>query len=405
MPTTINKDEDITIFAKTNYRGADQAFGIKRRDRRSHMYLIGKTGTGKSTLLQRLICSDIAAGEGVAVIDPHGDLIQKTLQAIPPHRQADLIYFNPAIVEHALPFNVLERSEGSHSHLVASGLMSVFKKMWADSWGPRLEYILRNTIASLLELRDTTLLDVQRMLVNKEFRMAIVKVLRDEQLKEFWLKEFEQYPPNFRTEAIAAIQNKVGQFLSSKIIRSIVSHKQSAFHMREVMDSGKILLIDLAKGKIGEDASNLLGALLLTSIEQAALSRADIVDEKARRDFYLYIDEFHNFSTASFASILSESRKYRLNITIAHQYIQQLDETLYAAIIGNVGSIISFRVGARDAEYLAKEFYPDVDQQSLINLPNHNIYLKLMINGVASQAFSAVTLPPIPPAINTNTAV
>jgi DNA helicase HerA-like ATPase len=384
-------EEDITLFAETNYRNKQQRFGIQRSDRRFHMFIIGKSGTGKSTLIENLILSDLRAGEGLALLDPHGDLLQKVLVCIPELRKADVIHFDPAATE-PLGFNVLERSQGVQSHLVASGLISVFKKIWKDSWGPRLEHILRNTLLTLLEFRDTTLLDIPRLLVDKQFRTAIVSKLKDEQVRAFWLKEYEAYSNNFRTEAIAPIQNKVGQFLTNRLTRSIVEQKQSSFNIRQIMDEGKILLIDLSKGKIGSDTSSLLGALFLTQIELQALSRSDLA-ETNRRDFHVYIDELPNFATESFASMLSELRKYHVSLIAATQYLEQLNEELRSAIFGNVGTIISFRVGARDAEYLAKEFYPDVDQESLINLPNHQVYIKLMINGATSHAFSAKTLP------------
>lgn len=393
MIKPITSNDDVTIFAETNYRNIPYKFGIKRKDRRNHMYLIGKTGMGKSTLMENMIYSDMYAGEGLAVIDPHGDLVQKVLAFIPEHRRPDLIYFNPADLEHPLAFNVLERPDRQNIHLIASGLISVFKKIWIDSWGPRLEYILRNTILALLEFKDATLLDVQRLLVDKAFRTGLVSMLRDEQVRDFWLKEFEAYSPNFRTEAISPVQNKLGQFTSSKIIRNIIGQKQSSFNLKTIMDESRILLVDLSKGKIGEDAARLLGSLLLTQIELHALQRSKL-PENERRDFYLYCDEFYSFTSASFAGILSEARKYKLNLILANQFIEQLDENLCAAIFGNVGTIVSFRVGARDAEYLVKEFSPTFTQEDLVNLPQHQIILKLMVDGITAQPFSAVTLPP-----------
>jgi type IV secretory pathway TraG/TraD family ATPase VirD4 len=394
MTNRIPNENDITVFAETNFRNQRTRFGIKRKDRRSHMYLIGKTGMGKSTLMENMIYSDLSAGEGLAVIDPHGDLVQKVLNLIPSECKADLVYFNPADLARPIAFNMLEAVESSHHHLIASELISVFKKIWIDSWGPRTEYILRNTILALLEVPGATLLEVPRMLADKEYRSAVMAILGDEQVKQFWINEFDRYTAHFRSEAISPIQNKVGQFISNRVIRDIIGQKQSSFDIRQIMDEGKILLVDLSKGKIGEDASALLGAMLLTRIELAALSRADTQEHK-RRDFFVYIDEFYNFTTASFANILAEARKYRLNLILAHQYIEQLDEELRAAIIGNVGTMISFRLGARDAEYIAREFYPVFREADLVNLPQYHICLKLMIDGISAAPFSGVTLAPM----------
>lgn len=394
MSIRTTDENDITIFAETNFRNQRTRFGIKRKDRRLHMYLIGKTGTGKSTLMENMIYSDLSAGEGLAVIDPHGDLVQKVLNLIPNDRKADLVYFNPADLSRPIGFNMLEAIESTQRHLIASELISVFKKIWIDSWGPRTEYILRNTILALLEVPGATLLEVPRMLADKEYRSAVMAILGDEQVKQFWANEFERYTAHFRSEAISPIQNKVGQFITNRVIRDIIGQKQSSFDVRQIMDEGKILLVDLSKGKIGEDASALLGAMLLTRIELAALSRAD-TPEHQRRDFFAYIDEFYNFTTASFANILAEARKYRLNLVLAHQYIEQLDEELRSAIFGNVGTVISFRLGGRDAQYVAREFYPIFSEVDLVNLQQYHIFLKLMIDGISAAPFSAVTLPPM----------
>jgi hypothetical protein len=386
-------ESDITVFAETNFRNERKRFGIKRRDRRAHMYLIGKTGMGKSTLMENMIVSDLQRGEGLAVLDPHGDLVARLKRRIPPAREADVILFDPTDGTRALTLNLLDASGKAARHLVASELISIFKKLWADSWGPRTEHILRNTLLALLELPQATLLDAQRLLADYEYRQALITVLKDGPVKRFWVKEFEQYTKNLRIEAVSPIQNKVGQFVTHPVIGRIIGKPQSSFDMRDTMDEGKVLLVDLSKGKIGEDASNLLGALLLTQIELEALSRADTA-EAQRRDFYLYIDEFYNFATASFASVLAEARKYRLNLIMAHQYIEQLDEALQAAIFGNVGTIISFRLGARDASHMAREFYPPFSETDLISLPPYHILLKLMIDGTGCAPFSAVSLPP-----------
>lgn len=386
--------KDITYFAKTNFRGQDHIFGIKKDDRRRHVYVIGKTGMGKTTLLENMIISDIRAGNGIAVVDPHGDLSEKILNFIPSSRINDVVYFNPADIDYPIAFNVMEQVDPKYRNLIASGLIGVFKKIWADSWGPRLEYLLRNVILSLLEYKGSTLLGVPRMLVDKEYRKKIVKVVSDPVVKAFWLNEFTKYSNQFTVEAISPIQNKVGQFLSSSLVRNIVSQTGSAINMREIMDGKKILIMNLAKGRIGEDYSALLGAMLVTKIQLAAMGRVDIPEEK-REDFYLYVDEFQNFATESFADILSEARKYRLNLIVAHQYIGQLEEDVSNAIFGNVGTIVAFRIGAADAEFLEKEFEPVFMMNDLVNLAKYDVYLKLMIDGVSGEAFSARSLPPM----------
>ena len=385
-------DEDrITAFAETNFRNERKKFGIRKKDRRYHMYVVGKTGVGKSTLLLNMIGQDIENNEGLAVLDPHGDLIEKILRVIPESRIKDLIYFNPQHKEQALYFNPLEVLNPSETHLVVSSLVSVFKKIWADSWGPRLEYILRNALSTLVEFSNSTLIDLQRILQDRDFRLKVIARLKNEQLKDFWLNEFEKYPPHFQQEAISPIQNKIGQFLNNPILREVVSRPKSSFNLREIMDSGKIFLVNLSKGKIGEDSTSLLGAMLITKIGLSALSRQDIPEEK-RRDFYLYVDEFQSFATASFADILSEARKYHLNLILANQYLDQIDEKVRDAIFGNVGTLVSFKVGLEDAKFLAEEFYPKFSQEDLINLPCYSIYLKLMIDGKTSKPFSGDSL-------------
>ena len=387
-------ENKITVFAETNFRDQRKKFGIRKKDRRYHMYVVGKTGVGKSTLLLNMIGQDIKNTEGLAVIDPHGDLIEKALETIPEHRLKDLIYFNPQNSKQPLFFNPLEVFDSAESPLVVSSLVSVFKKIWYDSWGPRLEYILRNALSTLVEFSGATLIDLQRILQDRTFRMNLVSKLTNEQLKNFWLNEFEKYSPYFQQEAISPIQNKIGQFLNNPILREIVSQPKSSFNIREIMDSGKILLVNLSKGKIGEDSASLLGAMLIAKMGLTALSRQDIPEEQ-RRDFYLYVDEFQSFATSSFADILSEARKYHLNLILANQYLDQIDEKVRGAIFGNVGTIISFKVGLEDAKFLAEEFYPVFNQEDLINLPCYSIYLKLMISSKTSKPFSADSLPPI----------
>jgi len=395
-PITTSKkvSDDVTYFAETNFHNVRRKFGIKTDDRRRHMYLIGKTGMGKSTGLENMIMSDIVKGHGLVVIDPLGDLVEKVIDFVPSYRINDVIYFNPADFGHPIAFNVLESVNPDQRHLVSSGLIAVFKKIWVDSWGPRLEYVLRNCILALLEYPGSTLLGVTRLLVDKKYRTKVVAKVTDPIVKAFWVDEFGQYSNQFRTEAISPIQNKVGQFLSSSVIRNIVGQPKSSFELRWLMDEGKILLMNLAKGRIGEDNSSLLGSMMITKLQIAAMSRVDI-PESERRDFYMFVDEFQNFATDSFATILSEARKYRLNLIIAHQYIEQLSETVRAAVFGNVGTIVCFRIGAADAEFLEKEFAPVFTETDLVNLTKFDIYMKLMIDGVASDPFSATGLPPI----------
>lgn len=393
MPRSNNDKNSITPFAVTNYRDIRKRFGIKEKNRQGHMYIIGKTGTGKSTMIQNMVISDIKAGSGVALVDPHGDLAQDVLHFIPKRRVGDVVYFNPADLDYPIAFNPLERVHPDHYHLVASGLISVLKKVYFEFWGPRLEHILRHSILTLLEYPQSTLLDLPRLLTDKEFRKGILEKVTNQQVRDFWLFEFEKYSVWLRSEAISPILNKIGQFLTSIPIRNIIGQKENTFDLRKVMDEGKILIVNLAKGEIGEDSCALLGAMMVTKIQLAALSRAELL-EKKRRPFYLYVDEIHNFLTLSFADILSEARKYGLNLILTHQYIEQLDDKIRAAIFGNVGTIVSFRVGAEDAKYLAREFDPIFDETDLVNLSNYHIYLKLMINGITSKAFSATTLPP-----------
>lgn len=391
---TKNNQNEITIFAETTFRNKLRKFGIRSEDRRRHVYIIGKTGMGKTTLIENMVFSDILAGNGVCYVDPHGDTAEKSLDWIPTSRINDVIYFNPADIKNPISFNVLEKVAPEQRHLVASGLIGVFKKQWADSWGPRLEYILRNAILALLEYPDSTLLGINRMLVDKNYNKKVISKVTDPVVRSFWIDEYPKWNERVLQEVISPIQNKVGQFLSTSLIRNIVGQVKSSIDLRKVMDEGKILILNLSKGRIGEDASALLGAMIVTKIQLAAMSRVDVLEEE-RKDFYLYVDEFQNFATDSFADILSEARKYRLNLIIAHQYIEQLGEVVKPAVFGNVGTILCFRVGAADAEELVREFAPVFTEEDLVNLPKYEIYLRLMIDGVASDPFSARGLPPI----------
>src|SRR3989344_2147577 len=385
---------EVIPFAETNYRGVRRKFGIKKDDRRRHMYLVGKTGMGKSTVMENMIIEDIRAGHGVGVIDPHGDLVEKILEFIPANRINDIIYINPADMDWPIAFNVLESVDEKHKHLVASGLMGVFKKIWPDVWSARMEYIMNNTILALLDYPGSTMMGIQRMLSDKEFRKKVVDKVTDPVVKMFWVEEFAKYNELFASEAIAPIQNKVGQFISSTMIRNIVGQVKSTIDMREIMDNGKVFLLNLSKGRIGEDNARLLGGMIITKLQISAMERVDIPMED-RRDFFLYVDEFQNFATESFASILSEARKYRLDLILAHQYLEQLDEKVLPAVFGNVGTIVCFRIGAQDAEFMEKEFMPKFEQTDLVNITKFNMYVRLMIDGVASEPFSATGLPPL----------
>ncbi len=388
----VEEHKDLTVFAETNFRNRTHRFGIKPDDRRRHVYVIGKTGMGKTHMLQTMVLSDMAANRGLAVVDPHGDFIETVLDHIPSERADDVIVFNPADRAHPIAFNIMEKVDRDAKPLVASGIVGVFEKIYGHSWGPRLEHILRNTILALLDYPDSTLLDVPRLLADQKFRDKVIPHIEDIVVREFWTNEFANYTDRQRVEAIAPIQNKVGQFLSSTLIRNIVGQKHTAINLRQVMDEGKILLIKLSKGELGEDASALLGAMLITKIQLAAMSRADVAEE-TRRDFYLYVDEFQNFATESFATILSEARKYRLNLAIAHQYVAQMPEEVRDAVFGNIGTMISFRVGATDAAWLVKEFEPVFLETDIVNLDKYHVYLKLAVDGVTNEAFSAKTIP------------
>lgn len=385
--------DQVTLFGQANYRHFNHRFGIKIPDRRYHMYAIGKTGTGKSTMLRNMIIDDIQKGRGVCVVDPHGDLINHVLDYIPDHRIDDIVYFNPADREHPIGFNLLESVDPDLKNIVASGLMSIFTKLWANVWSARMEYILRNVILALLEYPEATMLEIMKLLVDPVFRRKVLYHVKDPVIRAFFLEEYDKWDPKFRTEAIASLQNKVGQFLSSSTIRNIMGQKKSTIDMRQIMDEGKILLVDLSVGKIGEDNAALLGSMVITKIQLSAMGRADTPEEQ-RRDFYLYVDEFQNFATDSFAVILSEARKYRLNLIIAHQYIAQMSEVVASAVFGNVGTIVAFRVGASDAGALAREFEPVFNANDLVNLDNYHVYLKMAIDARTAAPFSAVTLPP-----------
>ncbi|OGZ32276.1 MAG: hypothetical protein A3H02_02245 [Candidatus Niyogibacteria bacterium RIFCSPLOWO2_12_FULL_41_13] len=393
-------NKDLIYLARTNYRGKEGVpFGIKSDDRRRHVYILGQTGTGKTTLIENMVLQDIIAGRGVGFLDPHGDAVLRVIDRIPPERIKDVVYFDPTDFDYPIGFNVLEVSDPQYKHLVISDLLAVFKRIWAGLWSARMEYILENSISALIDTPGTTLLGSMRILVDRDYRQKILANVKNPVVKAFWISEYDKWPENFRTEAIAAIQNKIGAFLTVPLVRNIVGQTESTIHMPEIINSGKIFLVNLSKGKIGEDNSALLGAMLVTKIYLASMERVRIPEEE-RRDFYLYVDEFQNFVNESFATILAEARKYRLDLTIAHQYAGQLINDLagkkvFDAVIGNVGTKIIFRIGSADAFILEKELTPELLANDLVNLPNFQVYLRLMVDGVTSRPFSAATLPPL----------
>ncbi len=389
--------EKVTYFAETDARGTRTPFGIRSKDRLKHVYVIGKTGMGKSTLLENMAVQDINSGEGLVFIDPHGGTAEKLLEYVPEHRIKDVLYFAPFDMENPISFNVMEDVGADKRHLVVNGLMAVFEKIWEDAWSARMAYILQNTLLALLEYPDATLLAVNRMYTDKAFRNKVVANVTDVSVKSFWTEEFAKYTDKYAQEATPAIQNKIGQFAGNPLIRNIIGQPKSSFDLRKIMDEKKIMIVNLSKGRVGEGNANLLGSMLITKIYLAAMSRADKSSAELQKlpNFYLYVDEFQSFANKSFADILSEARKYKLNLTIAHQYIEQMEEEVRDAVFGNVGTMIVFRIGAYDAEVLEKEFAPVFTAEDLVNLGLRQIYLKLMIDSVTSQPFSATTLPPI----------
>ncbi|MFH1170790.1 MAG: type IV secretion system DNA-binding domain-containing protein [Candidatus Vogelbacteria bacterium] len=388
----------VIYFAETDFRAKRTRFGIKDEDRSRHVYIIGKTGMGKSTILENMAIQDMQNGHGIAFMDPHGSTADKLLDYVPPERVKDVVYFAPFDLEHPISFNVLEDVGKDQRYLVSSGLMSAFKKIWVDAWSARMEYILQNTLLALLEYPGATLLGVNRMLSDKIYRQKVVDHITDPGVKSFWVDEFAKYTERMAAEAVPAIQNKVGQFTSNPLIRNIVGQPRSSVNFRQIMDEKKILIINLSKGRMGEGNANLIGSMLITKLYLTAMSRANLSGVALRTlpPFYFFVDEFQSFANESFANILSESRKYKLSLTIAHQYIEQMAEEVRAAVFGNVGSVITFRVGPFDAEVLEKIFFPTFTKEDIVNLGRYQLYLTLMIDGIGSPPFSAVTLPPFP---------
>lgn len=390
-------NDSVTYFAETDFRGEKRSFGIKNEDRSRHVYVIGKTGMGKSTLLENMAAQDIQNGEGMCFIDPHGSAIDTLLEYVPEHRIKDVVYFAPFDSDYPISFNVMEDVGADQRHLVVSGLMSAFKKIWVDAWSARMEHILNNTILALLEYPGSTLLGVNRMYADKGFREEVVSKVTDPGVKSFWNEEFAKWDERFMREATAAIQNKIGQFTSNPLIRNIVGQGHSSFDIRKLMDQKKIFLVNLSKGRVGEQNAGLLGAMIVTKIYLAAMSRADVAKSVMAElpPFFLFVDEFQNFANDSFSDILAEARKYKLNLTIAHQYIEQMEESVRDAVFGNVGTTIAFRVGPLDAEVLEKIFLPTFTAEDIVNLGKYQIYLTLMIDGVGSKPFSATNMAPL----------
>lgn len=385
-------DENISAFGLTNFRGINHQFGMLRYDRSRHVYIIGQTGAGKSGLLELFALSDIFHNQGYAIIDPHGDLAVNNMKFIPGSRMKDVVYFNPADTAHPVGFNPLEVTNPEQKSNISSEVIGVLKRMFGDSWGPRLEYILRFTILALLDRPSTTMLDIARMLTDKKFRKETLTYCTDTVVLQFWNIEFASWNDKFQAEAIAPVLNKVGAFTANPTIRNIIGQPKSTFNIRQIMDEGKILIVNLSKGLIGEDNAAILGSFLVTKIQLAAMSRSDIPNIADRRPFYLYVDEFQNFATDSFATILSEARKYALNLTVANQYISQMQENVRDAVFGNVGSIISFRVSADDAPILSKQFEPQFEAGDLLQMHNRHFIINMVINGEKTPAFSATTL-------------
>lgn len=387
---TMNNEPPIIIGLRHGWESS-QPFGLGREDARQHVYVIGKTGVGKTTLLKNLIVQHIARGDGVGVIDPHGDLAEELLNHIPPSRADHLCYFYPGDLEFPIGLNLLANVPKDDRHLVASGIVGAFKNIWRDSWGPRLEYILYNAIAALLDCPNTTLLGVNRLLTDDRYRAWVVRQVKDPFIRDYWATEFASYDDRFRREAIAPIQNKLGQFLLNPVIRNILGQVRNRVSFPFIMDNHRLFIANLSKGKLGNDKANLLGSLLVTQFQLAAMARAN-QPEESRRDFYLFIDEFQNFSTDAFTAILAEARKYRLCLTLSHQYVDQLSLPVRQAVFGNVGTLIAFRVGSTDAEVLRQEFGKEFAAEQLVDLDRYEMVVKLMENGVNKTPFRARSL-------------
>src|SRR5882672_10874636 len=389
----MDQDPRVSYFAVTNFRNQGIKFGIKQADRLSHMHVIGKTGTGKSTLLETLFDQDLQAGRGCALIDPHGDLAARVAARVPAWRRSDLVYVNLPDPAQPYGYNPLTHVSPERRSLVASGIMELFEKMWPNAWGQRMEHILRNTLLALLDFPEANFADVLRLYVDKSFRYAVIANTTNEQVRTFWRTEYPKYTYRYQAEAIAPIQNKVGAFLADKRLYRFFVEPERPLRFRQLMDEGKILIVNLAKGQIGADSAALAGGLMVTALSLAAFSRASL-SEGERQPFHVYVDEFQTFTTLSIANMTAELRKYAIGLVLAHQYFHQLEREVQHAVLGNAGTLISFRVGAEDGAYLSREFEPVFAAQDLIGLPNYRIYLRLMIDGEPSKPFSATTLGP-----------
>ena len=394
MDMSSGLEQTISHLGEATYRGRRWRFGIRQEDRLAHTWVLGKTGTGKSTLLFNLMVQDLDCGRGFMLIDPHGDLVERILNMVPLRRMKDVLYFDPADIDYPIAFNVLEPM-GLSPELVASGIMGALRKTWPEFWGPRMEYLLRSSLLTLVQYPGATLLDLHRLLVDGDFRHRVVSGIRDPQLEQFWKKEFELYAGNFRTEAVAPIANKTGQYLTSPMLRNLFGQRVNLVRLHELIDTGGIFLANLARGRVGEDVAVLLGSLLVNQVALAAMTRVN-QEEATRRNFFLYVDEAHLVATRSIMELFPEARKFHLGIVLAHQYLEQLEPPLQTAIIGNVGSTIMFRLGARDAEVLGREFGPEFGLADLVNLPAYEMYVRMMIDGATSRPFSARTLRPLP---------
>lgn len=390
---------DISFIGRTNYEAPLESkkyiFGIKRKDRRRHVYIVGKSGVGKSKLLELLVRQDIAYGYGVCFIDPHGDMIESILDFIPEERIDDVVWIDPSDTEYPISFNPLRKVPQELKHSMAQGLIEVMKKQFGANWTPRLEHVFRFTTLALLDYSEATMRGMISMLTDRPYRQKVIEYIQDDMVKRFFAVEFAEWSEKFDTDAIIPLVNKLGQFLSMPLLRNVFAQKENRIDIEEIMNSGKILLVNLSKGKLGEENSSFFGSMFVTKIKQAGMARARI-QESERKDFYLYIDEFHNLVTDSFVNLFSEARKYSINITTAHQYMAQLLPEVLQTVLGNIATIIVFRVGGEDAGTLEAEMAPVFKAKDMLNLGTQEFYIKETIDGETYDPFSAETLKVLP---------